>query len=78
MLVHPQTLARDMVIEVEHEALGAVKSLGSPVKLSAPEGAVGGAGAPRLGQHTTEVLRESGLSDTEVAALIRDGVAVQG
>ncbi len=34
MLEHPQSLARDMVIEVRHSRLGALRSLGSPVKLS--------------------------------------------
>jgi crotonobetainyl-CoA:carnitine CoA-transferase CaiB-like acyl-CoA transferase len=34
MLEHPQTVARDMVVEVEHTSLGRVRSIGSPVKLS--------------------------------------------
>jgi crotonobetainyl-CoA:carnitine CoA-transferase CaiB-like acyl-CoA transferase len=33
MLEHPQTRARDMVIEVEHSRAGTVRSLGQPVKL---------------------------------------------
>ena len=38
MLDHPQTLAREMVVEVRHARLGAVRSLGSPVKLSGSAG----------------------------------------
>jgi crotonobetainyl-CoA:carnitine CoA-transferase CaiB-like acyl-CoA transferase len=34
MLEHPQTRAREMVIEVEHTRLGAVRALGSAVKMS--------------------------------------------
>jgi crotonobetainyl-CoA:carnitine CoA-transferase CaiB-like acyl-CoA transferase len=30
--------------------------------------------APRLSEHSEEVLREVGLSNDEIAALIRDGV----
>jgi crotonobetainyl-CoA:carnitine CoA-transferase CaiB-like acyl-CoA transferase len=32
MLEHPQTLARDMVVEVEHSRAGVVRALGLPVK----------------------------------------------
>jgi crotonobetainyl-CoA:carnitine CoA-transferase CaiB-like acyl-CoA transferase len=31
-------------------------------------------GAPFLGEHTREVLRESGLTDSEITALERAGV----
>lgn len=73
MLEHPQTLARDMVVEVEHARLGNVRALGAPVKLS------GGSpptrrGAPILGEHTREVLREAGVTDTEIEDLERAGV----
>jgi crotonobetainyl-CoA:carnitine CoA-transferase CaiB-like acyl-CoA transferase len=30
-------------------------------------------GAPRLGEHATEVLREAGLPDAEIASLAADG-----
>ena len=34
-------------------------------------------GAPRLGQHTTDVLRQAGLAQADVDALLAAGVAVQ-
>lgn len=34
MLEHPQTLAREMVVEAEHTRLGTVRSLGTPLKMS--------------------------------------------
>ncbi len=68
----PQTLARDMVIEVEHATLGAVKTLGLPVKFSATPGKVA-AGAPLFGQHTREILDEYGYSAEEIEALIAAG-----
>jgi formyl-CoA transferase len=78
MLEHPQTLARDMVIDVEHVTLGRVRSLGSPVKLSGggPRGATQDAsqrGAPILGEHTREVLGEAGWSAEDVDALVTRG-----
>lgn len=42
MLEHPQTRARDMVVEREHPTAGNTRSLGSPVKVSRDEGAVDG------------------------------------
>lgn len=71
----PQTVARDMVITVAHRRLGAVESLGLPVKFSATPGAVA-AGAPVFGEHTREVLAEHGLSKAEIDTLIQEGAVV--
>ena len=73
MLEHPQTLAREMVIEVEHSKLGPVRALGAPVKMSGEPAPIR-RGAPLLGEHTRGVLRESGLTDSEITALERAGV----
>jgi crotonobetainyl-CoA:carnitine CoA-transferase CaiB-like acyl-CoA transferase len=56
VLTDPQILARDMVVETEHPQTGRFCTLGVPVKLSDTPGAVRRA-APRLGEHTDEVLR---------------------
>jgi crotonobetainyl-CoA:carnitine CoA-transferase CaiB-like acyl-CoA transferase len=75
MLEHPQTLAREMVVEVEHSRLGPVRSLGSPVKMSAAGGRGVRVGAPLLGEHTREVLGEVGYGAAEVDELVAAGVA---
>jgi crotonobetainyl-CoA:carnitine CoA-transferase CaiB-like acyl-CoA transferase len=75
MLSHPQTQAREMVVETEHRRLGRVKSLGFPIKLSATPGAVTRS-APILGEHTREVLREHGYSEVEIEALVHEGAVV--
>jgi crotonobetainyl-CoA:carnitine CoA-transferase CaiB-like acyl-CoA transferase len=77
MLDHPQTLARDMVPEVEHATLGRVRTLGLPLKLSATPGGVR-RGAPLLGEHTREVLGEHGYGDGEIDALVAAGAALDG
>jgi crotonobetainyl-CoA:carnitine CoA-transferase CaiB-like acyl-CoA transferase len=77
MVRDPQTIAREMVTEVHHARLGAVRTIGLPVKLSATPGAVR-RGAPLLGEHTREVLRESGYSEGEVDALVASGAALDG
>jgi crotonobetainyl-CoA:carnitine CoA-transferase CaiB-like acyl-CoA transferase len=72
-LNHPQTLHREMVVEREHPTLGTVRLLGLPVKLSDTPGGVHRT-PPLMGEHTTEILRELGLSDAELEELQRQGV----
>lgn len=68
MLEDPQTLARDMVIEVDHPVAGQVQALGLPIKFSHGNG-VTRRGAPQYGEHTAEVLKELGYSREDIAAL---------
>lgn len=56
-LSDPQTIARDMVVEIEHANAGKMKTLGLPVKLSATPGSVSRA-APMLAEHNDEVFRD--------------------
>lgn len=72
MHADPQTLAREMVTEVEHARIGTVKTIGLPVKFSATPGSVA-MGAPVYGQHTREVLVQHGYGDDEIAALAASG-----
>jgi len=68
----PQTIARQMVVEVEHSALGPVKTMGLPVKFSETPGKVR-KGAPRFGEDTRDVLREAGFGDAEIAGFEQEG-----
>jgi crotonobetainyl-CoA:carnitine CoA-transferase CaiB-like acyl-CoA transferase len=71
-LADPQTIAREMVVEVDHSALGPVKTIGLPVKFSETPGKVR-TGAPLYGEHTSEVLREYGFTDADIDALEKEG-----
>ncbi len=73
----PQTIAREMVVEVEHPTVGRVKTLGLPVKFSATPGKVETA-APLYGQHTRTLLRDYGFSDDDIEALAREGAVTLG
>jgi crotonobetainyl-CoA:carnitine CoA-transferase CaiB-like acyl-CoA transferase len=55
VLTDPQVLARQMVVEVEHERLGRLPTLGTPIKVDGVLGLTP-TPPPRLGQHTDEVL----------------------
>ncbi|HYN10144.1 MAG TPA: CoA transferase [Vicinamibacterales bacterium] len=74
VLRDPQILAREMVVSVDHPALGPIRMLGLPVKLSETPGAVR-TPPPRLGEHTERVLREElGLDDGQIQTLVDLGV----
>lgn len=73
-LNHEHTKARNMVIEVEHEACGPVKLVNTPFKLSESKPGFRSP-PPTLGQHTNEVLREHlGLDDAQISSLREKGV----
>ncbi|HEV2780050.1 MAG TPA: CoA transferase [Actinophytocola sp.] len=70
----PHTLAREMVVELDHPVEGRVRALGIPVKLSETPGRIRRP-PPRLGEHTDEVLAAAGLSTDEIRSLRTGGVA---
>lgn len=72
-LTHPQTLARGMVVDLEHPEAGATKALGCPVHLSATPARVDRP-APLLGQHTRELLLECGYTDGDIDGFLAAGV----
>ncbi|MDH3599582.1 MAG: CoA transferase, partial [Candidatus Tectomicrobia bacterium] len=67
---------RELVQQASHVSLGDIPSLASPMRLSATPAAAP-EGAPLLGQHTEQVLREiGGLGADRIAALAADGTIV--
>jgi crotonobetainyl-CoA:carnitine CoA-transferase CaiB-like acyl-CoA transferase len=54
-MADPHIVARGMVVETEHPAAGTIRTLGIPVKMSDTPGTLRRP-APRLGEHTAEVL----------------------
>ncbi|PYQ95348.1 MAG: CoA transferase [Acidobacteria bacterium] len=72
----PQVVARQMVVETEHPTLGRLRTLGSPIKLSATPPDVCRR-APLLGEHTDQVLAEAGYNEREIAALRQSGVVAR-
>lgn len=69
--------ARQMVVEMDHPAIGRMKVLGIPAKLSESPMSIRRA-APCLGQHTAEVLLDAGLSKNELSQLVASKVVMSG
>jgi crotonobetainyl-CoA:carnitine CoA-transferase CaiB-like acyl-CoA transferase len=69
----PQVAARGMVLQTDHPVLGRLRTLGSPIKMSATP-ADASRRAPLLGEHTDAVLMEFGLTAEDIDALRRRGV----
>jgi crotonobetainyl-CoA:carnitine CoA-transferase CaiB-like acyl-CoA transferase len=67
-----QVRERGMIVEVEHPQLGVLREVASPIRTAGVTGPT--APAPRLGQHTDEILRELLHYDAaRIAALRRSG-----
>ncbi|KAB2849769.1 MAG: CoA transferase [Hyphomicrobiaceae bacterium] len=76
MHAHAQTEARAMVVETQHAALGAVATLGNPVKFGDATASIGP--APLLGQHTREVMRELGYDEKDIDRLAASDEIIDG
>ncbi|MDF2684185.1 MAG: Formyl-CoA transferase [Brevibacillus sp.] len=65
VLEHPQVLAREMVLEVDHPIVKNLKMPGFPVKLSDTPAMVR-RHPPLLGEHTDELLSELGIDSAKI------------
>ena len=73
----PQVIAREMKVDLEDPELGTLHNIGIPVKLSATPGRIRRR-APMLGEHSWEILTESGFAEKEIEELFDSGVVIDG
>jgi crotonobetainyl-CoA:carnitine CoA-transferase CaiB-like acyl-CoA transferase len=72
LLAHPQVLENAIVVESEHPNTGRMRQARPPERFERTPSAIGRA-APLLGEHTEEVLAESGYTAAAIEALRAEG-----
>jgi crotonobetainyl-CoA:carnitine CoA-transferase CaiB-like acyl-CoA transferase len=72
VIAHPQIQASGILLESEHPVAGRLRQTRTAARFATPT--VVRHGAPRLGQHSGEVLAELGLTADDIAGLRRQGV----
>ncbi|MGP4105814.1 CaiB/BaiF CoA transferase family protein [Virgibacillus sp. L01] len=60
MIKDPQIISRGMIQQINDSALGHVRQIGVPIKLSETPGAIRSS-APKIGEHTDEVMKGMGV-----------------
>jgi crotonobetainyl-CoA:carnitine CoA-transferase CaiB-like acyl-CoA transferase len=72
VIAHPQVLAGGILLESDHPIAGRLRQTRAAARFETPT--IVRYGAPRLGEHTGQVLAELGLSSAEIASLRRQRV----
>lgn len=73
MIAHPQIAANGTVVITEHPHAGPLRQAAPPARFDRTPAAIC-RGAPQLGEHSVEILRELGLDPAAVNALCAAGV----
>lgn len=68
----PQIIARNMVVSLAHPKFGQIPNIASPIKYSHTPLSIRTL-APKVGQHTKEILKELHYSDDQIRKLKKEG-----
>ena len=72
VIAHPQVVASGILIESEHPTAGRLRQTRAAARFETPMRVR--RGAPRLGEHSQEILQELGLAEAAIAALRHDRI----
>jgi crotonobetainyl-CoA:carnitine CoA-transferase CaiB-like acyl-CoA transferase len=75
MFDHPQALAEGLVTNLDHPVVGRYRTMTKPIKFSDTPGPAPTA-SPTFGEHSDEVLVESGYTVDEIAALRKRAIVL--
>jgi crotonobetainyl-CoA:carnitine CoA-transferase CaiB-like acyl-CoA transferase len=67
-----QVVARQLIVELDQPGVGRVRQPKPPARFSVNEASIGGP-APRIGEHSRDVLRELGYDEAASNKMIEDG-----
>lgn len=73
VMVSQHTLDMEMVQVIDQEGIGKLFTTGIPMHFSKTPGEIR-KGAPLLGQHSVEILKEAGFDDARINQLISEGI----
>lgn len=68
-----QIKAREMVVSLPHPKFGEVKNIASPIKMSRTPLKIRNS-APKMGQHTEEILKSLGFEEEDIRNFRREGI----
>jgi crotonobetainyl-CoA:carnitine CoA-transferase CaiB-like acyl-CoA transferase len=71
----PQVEANGFIVTLEHSLFGHYKTFAPPVRMGAAPPTIARS-SPLIGEHGSEILRELGIDEDRIEALVRDGVLV--
>jgi formyl-CoA transferase len=69
----PQIQKRNMVVEVKHPIFGKIQNIASPIKYSKTALKIRSL-APKIGQNTTNILKNLGYSELEIRDFKKKGI----
>jgi len=72
VIAHPQVIASGILLESEHPTAGRLRQTRTAARFEAPT--IVRRGAPRLGEHSHEILSELGIAEETIKALERERV----
>ncbi|KQY55701.1 carnitine dehydratase [Aeromicrobium sp. Root495] len=76
LIDHPQVIASETLVETDHPVAGRLRQARTAARFSATP-VEPPRGAPRLGEHTREVLRDLGIDDARIDGLVASGIVGQ-
>ena len=68
IIEHPQTKARNLIVEIDDPGIGKYSVTGNPMNMSESPASYE-RGAPLMGQDTVNIMKELGYSDRQIQKL---------